>query len=171
MLRLRPYKKSDAIEIIEWIENEYMFRQWSANLFDSYPITPEILNQKYRERESKQDFWEMTAYDEKGLLGHLFMFFTDEKKKIVRFGFVIINNMWRNQGIGKNMVKQAVKYAFEFLDVEKITLGVFENNPGAHKCYLSVGFLDFITEPLICNINGEPWKGIEMELTRERAGF
>lgn len=34
----------------------------------------------------------------------------------------------------------AIRYAFDMLKAEKITLGVFENNPSAYYCYKSVGF-------------------------------
>lgn len=31
----------------------------------------------------------MTAFDDSGVIGHMIMRFTDEKKTILRFGFVI----------------------------------------------------------------------------------
>lgn len=61
----------------------------------------------------------MTAFDETGVVGHLIMRFTDEEKKTLRFGFVIVNDTKRGMGYGKEMLKLAIKYAFDILKVEK----------------------------------------------------
>ncbi len=65
------------------------------------------------------------------------------------------------------MVSLAVRYAFEFLRVDKVSLGVFENNTAAIRCYQSCGFEKVTlkeTESYECM--GETWKCIEMELRR-----
>lgn len=54
----------------------------------------------------------MTAFDETGVVGHLIMRFTDAEKTILRFGFVIVDDMKRGQGLGKEMLLLALKYAF-----------------------------------------------------------
>ena len=46
MLRLRPYKPSDADAILGWIKNEDVFRKWSADRYDHYPITAADMNHK-----------------------------------------------------------------------------------------------------------------------------
>lgn len=47
MLRLRPYKACDAQTITKWLKDEYAFRQWSADRYEKYPITSEIMNLYY----------------------------------------------------------------------------------------------------------------------------
>ena len=47
MLRLRPYRPGDAAAIVTWIRDEYAFRQWCADRFEHYPLTPEDLNAHY----------------------------------------------------------------------------------------------------------------------------
>lgn len=44
MLRLRPYKACDARVITKWFKDEYAFRQWSADRYGKYPITPDESN-------------------------------------------------------------------------------------------------------------------------------
>ena len=109
----------------------------------------------------------MTAFDEKGPAGHLIMRFTDEKKSVIRFGFIIVDKCRRGQGLGREMLELAVKYAFEILKAEKITLGVFENNPRAYRCYLSAGFTlspaDAVKHYTILD---EDWKCLELQMTR-----
>ena len=48
-LRLRPYKSCDAKKIVTWCKDEFVFRQWSADRWESYPLTPEAMNKKYIE--------------------------------------------------------------------------------------------------------------------------
>ena len=47
MLYLRPYKKEDAATIISWCENENVFRKWTSDRYNSYPITENDMNYKY----------------------------------------------------------------------------------------------------------------------------
>ena len=39
MLRIRPYKASDADTILSWCQDEKTFYQWSAGILGNYPIT------------------------------------------------------------------------------------------------------------------------------------
>ena len=94
------------------------------------------------------------------------MRFTDEDQKVLRFGFVILDNVRRNMGYGKEMLRISLIYAFEILKVSKVTLGVFENNPAAYHCYQAVGFRNVTTEPdKYYEILGQKWKCLEMEIT------
>ena len=165
MLRLRPYKACDAKTIVSWIKDETAFRKWSADRFEQYPITEGDLNAHYDALAYSDHFWEMTAFDETGVVGHLIMRFTDEEKKVLRFGFVIVDDAKRGKGYGKQMLQLAIKYAYDLLRVEKITLGVFENNESAYYCYRSVGFRE-TGELEDYEISNEMWKCIEMELLK-----
>lgn len=161
MLRLRPYKACDAKTIVSWIKDETAFRKWSADRFEQYPITEKDLNARYDEFAYADNFFEMTAFDETGIVGHLIMRYTDEEKKVIRFGFVIVDDAKRGKGYGKQMLQLAIKYAFDLLRVEKITLGVFENNEPAYYCYLSVGFQETGTM-VDYKITNEVWKCKEL---------
>lgn len=169
MLRLRPYKPCDAQTIVSWIKDETTFYRWSAGKYENYPITAEDMNDFYDANAFSDSFFEMTAFDETGAAGHLIMRFTDEEKKSLRFGFIIVDDTRRGTGYGSRMLELAIKYAFEILMVDRITLGVFENNAPAYRCYRSVGFQE--TGRTECyQIRGEEWKCRELELERP-AGF
>ncbi len=165
MIRLRPYKNCDAQTIVSWIGDETSFRKWCADRYDKYPITAADMNEHYDMTAFSDSFFPWTAFDESGVVGHMIMRFTDDEKKTLRFGFIIVDNKMRGQGFGKQMLELAIRYAFDILKVEKVTLGVFENNKAAYRCYKSVGF----TEVTSCqnesfHIFGEEWKCIELEL-------
>lgn len=63
-----------------------------------------------------------------------------EDKSIIRLGFVIVDNEIRGKGYGKQLIKEAIKYAKERLKAKEINLGVFVCNENAIKCYESTGF-------------------------------
>lgn len=167
-LRLRPYKPCDAARIVSWIRDEEAFRKWSADRYDRYPISPEDMNRHYGAFADSDAFFAMTAFDERGVAGHLIMRFTDEEKQVLRFGFVIVDDSRRGMGYGKEMLRLAMRYAFEILKVKKITLGVFENNEPAHYCYRSVGFRDVGQEEAeYYHVLGQEWKCLELECRAE----
>ena len=60
----------------------------------------------------------------------------------------------------------SLKYAFEILKADRVTLGVFDNNPPACRCYRSAGFRDTGTEHRL-EMLGETWKILQLELTKE----
>ena len=170
MLRLRPYKKCDAQQIAGWIKSEYAFRQWCADRYESYPLKAEDINAHYEAVADSDSFYEMTAFDESGTVGHLVMRFVDDERSVLRFGFVIVDDNKRGKGYGKEMLLLAQKYAFEILRVKKITLGVFENNTAALNCYKAAGFRQIETaEKESYVILGETWECIEMEIGAPRS--
>ena len=45
--------------------------------------------------EGTDNFYPVTAIDESGIVGHMILRYTDDKKSIVRFGFVIVDDTKR----------------------------------------------------------------------------
>lgn len=170
MIRLRPYKACDADRIVTWIKDEVMFHQWSANRFNGlYPLSAAALNSYYDREAYNDSFWQMTAIDEYNqVVGHFIMRFTDEEKKTVRLGFVILDDSKRGRGYGKEMIGLAVRYALEILRAEKVTLGVFTNNPSAHACYAAAGFQDVYTNERAFRIGHDYWPCTEMEINAKK---
>ena len=71
-------------------------------------------------------------------IGHLFMQrLTDDK---IKFGLIIVDNTKRGQGLGKRMLESALVFAKEKYNPKSVVLSVFDENPSAAKCYISLGF-------------------------------
>lgn len=171
MLRLRPYKPTDAATIISWCKDEISFRKWTADRYETFPITEADMNRKYIDYNGDctepDNFYPMTAFDDDGIVGHLILRFTDEKKSVLRLGFVIMDDAKRGMGYGRKMISLSIRYAFEILKVEKVTLGVFENNMSAYRCYKAAGFQESKAGERLCELCGEQWKCIELELGKD----
>lgn len=168
-LRLRHYKPCDADSIISWIKDKDALRKWSSDRFGDYPITSEDINNKYINNNGDciepDNFYPLTAFDDNGVVGHLILRYTDEAKKVIRFGFVIVDDTKRGKGYGKQMLTLAIKYAFDIFGAEKITLGVFDNNQPAYFCYKAVGFVA-TGEEEFCQLFGKQWRIVEMEINK-----
>ena len=165
-MKLRPYKPCDGEVILSWIQDEATFRKWSTDRYDHYPITAADMNRKYLEDNGDcmepENFYPMTAVKDGAPVGHLILRFTGQD--VLRFGFVIVDDAKRGGGYGKEMLRLALKYAFEILKARKVTSGVLENNPGAYRCYRSVGFRDAeAAEPVYYSILGKKVKCLELE--------
>ena len=169
MLKLRPYKPCDAETIVSWCKDEESFRRWTSDRYDSFPITAEDMNKKYIDNNGDcpdlDNFYPMTAFDESGIVGSLILRFNNKERSIVRLGFIIVDDTKRGKGYGKKMVQMATQYAFEFLGAEKVTLGVFDNNPSAYHCYKAAGFLE-TGENFNIPLFGETWTVIELEMKK-----
>ena len=172
MLRLRPYKHQDAEYIAKWIIDERQYFQWSADRMNDYPLTTEKLNAHYEECGKSDSFWTMTAIDEAGVpRGQMIMRFLDEEKNDLRFGFIIVDCAVRGKGYGKEMLRLAIRYAFDILQVKRVSLGVFANNPKAAYCYEAAGLKEKAENSrynckVMLSTGEEVWECIELELLK-----
>lgn len=171
-LIIRPYKPKDAKTIVSWIKDEREFRKWSSDRYGAYPITAEDMNDKYLkcngDCEEPDNFYPITAVDASGPVGHLIMRYTNSAKTIIRLGFIIVDDSKRGMGYGKRMIQMAMRYAFDMLQTEKITLGVFDNNPSAYYRYKAAGFHEVpLKKEVVFEKIGEKWNCIELEVNKE----
>ncbi len=169
MVRLRPYKSCDAKVIVNWINSEEDFVKWCANNIQ-YPFTEESLNILEESRRDDDKSLLFTATDEKGIpIGFMSMTKADYERDCIYFVFVIVDSTLRNKGYGEQMLKKAIKYVFEILNVSRITLQVFDNNPGAHACYRKVGFADKKYWETTFRYKNELWGCYDMVMDKSRA--
>ena len=165
MIRLRQYKSCDAQIIAEWVRDKDVFLKWGGDHFGEFPISAETIDEKYRSNngdcKEPDNFYPWTAFDENGVCGHFIMRYLHGNNKILRFGWVVVDNSVRGKGYGTQMLRAGLKYAFEILDVDVVSIGVFENNEPARNCYRKVGFVEKET------VSREPWNIVEMEISKE----
>ena len=81
-------------------------------------------------------------------------------------GTVVIDNTIRNMGYGSEMLKLAVKYAFEIAKADAVQLNVFPENERAKKCYLKVGFKERTLTENAFSFKDESWGRCNMVITK-----
>ncbi len=151
MLRLRPYKDTDAAVILSWCQDERSYYKWAAGKFGEYPVSEE----QFGFVKSLMPF---TAFDENGIVGFFTLRMPGQTTDELRFGFVIVDPEKRGRGYGKEMLRLGLKFAFEIFGAEKASLYVYENNPAAYYCYKSVGFRDVADSiPETYRVMNEEW--------------
>ena len=159
MIRIRPYKDSDEETILSWCTDEDTFHRWTAGVLGEYPITPE----KFRKTGELMRF---TALEETRVVG----FFTVRNPRPtldeLRFGFVIIDPRMRGRGVGREMLRLGLAYAFRIYKAEKVSLGVFSDNESARRCYRAASLRETGEQEIYC-IRGENRTAIEMECFEE----
>ncbi len=144
MIRIRPYKPCDAGTIVSWCRDEKTFRLWGGPRFGSFPISEETMNRKYFQENGdcteKDNFYPVTALEGGKPAGHFIIRYLDGDPSLLRFGWVIVDAERRGQRVGQRMLRQGLRYAFGILQARKVTIGVYETNLPALRCYLSAGF-------------------------------
>ena len=169
ILRLRPYKSSDAKVITAWANrDEEIFYKWSAGLIGDFPLAAETFDDVYQKQnglcKEEDNFYPMIAFDESGVVGHFIMRYLNGDHSVIRFGWVIVDDSKRGKGYGKRMLELGLEYAFGILKAKKVTIGVYENNAPAYACYKSLGFQETLQEQYhTLNYKGNEWRVIELE--------
>ena len=156
-MQLRPFNPNDAETILSWCKDKHAFRRWSADRYKNFPAKPEEMMRQY----DGQNMHPLTAVIDNLVIGHILLRYPSEDKSIIRCGFVIVDDSKRGKGYGKQMLHLAIDYAQQELGAKCITLGVFCDNISAVECYKSIGF--HIVGEEYYMIDGEEWKGYEME--------
>ena len=163
-MELRTYRCTDAEEIVKWITDERAMRKWSAHWYTRFPVTADDMNRLYDRMTNESHPVILTAVDGNEIVGHLILRLVDKEKMNVRFGFVIVNNQKRGKGYGRQMLELAAQYSAEKLHARQLSLGVFENNLPAIKCYQAAGFHIVETDDPECfHAYDEEWRCLEME--------
>lgn len=161
MIRLRPYKDTDAKTILSWCKNEVDFYKWTAGVLGNYPISEKKLN-------DVTSLFPFVAFDECGIVGFFTLRNPNDCLDELRFGFVIVNPEKRGKGYGKAMMQQGLKFVFEIYGAKKASLGVFENNPAAYHCYKSAGFQDIISDCTnTYHVMNEDWNCLELTIDND----
>lgn len=173
MIKLEYVEGKDIEKIIEWNKDKSadFLLQWAGPQYQ-YPLTEEQIIQRLINGANKEDsdtyIYKIILIESGEMIGTIELSKIDKINRTARVcRFLIGEEQWRGKGIGKTALEQVVKSGFIALKLKKVTLGVFDFNAMAIKCYEGVGFKK---EKLIENArkaeNGS-WNVYEMAITRE----
>lgn len=99
-------------------------------------------------------------------VGRIQLMDIDYKAASCILGRVLIFHEFRGNGFGKAMVQEAVKFAFENLNLDEVSLGVFDFNAPAIKTYKEIGFFEFQFNKGARQFQNERWNVIKMKLSK-----
>lgn len=168
MIRLEKFERSDFQQLIEWINSEALLINWCGFLF-RFPLSVESL-EWYIEGSNNlktSDAFIYKAIDEEtGLsIGHISLGSISRKNKSARISRVLVGNTSEHKkGTCRQMANEILKIGFGPLQLHRISLGVYDDNIAAIKCYEKSGF---VTEGIIRDVllyNGTYRSMIEMSI-------
>lgn len=145
MIRLESFEKEDFDQLIKWIDSESLMINWSGFLF-RYPLNNESLDwyiEHTNNVETSDAFVYKAVETETGsVVGHISLGGISRKNKAGRISRVLIGNTAeKNKGYCCKMVTEILKIGFDTLKLHRISLGVYDDNLAALKCYEKAGFV------------------------------
>lgn len=100
-LILRPYQPTDANVIATWLKSEYLMRQWCADRYERFPVTPENMNSYHQQYIDGHNSIALTMVDGEEIVGYITLRTPADDLSEQRLGFVIVDDSKRGKGLGK----------------------------------------------------------------------
>lgn len=166
-MRLRPYRKADFTYIEKWIKNERTHALWCANILP-YPTTAQEFHNKLEQDEKAWGGCGYTFTDDRGKPVGFLTYSINERENSGFVTFAIVDNEYRGKGIGTQMMKLLLQYAYMITNVSSVKLNVFDCNERAKKCYEKNGFETVSVTPEAFLFGDEKWGRCFMVAKREQ---
>jgi RimJ/RimL family protein N-acetyltransferase len=170
MIRLEYFERTDFKQLIDWINNEELLINWAGNLF-KFPLTVESLDWYLKETN---DLKKSNAFVYKAIdagtgktVGHVSLGNISKKNRSARISRVFTGDCERGKGICQGMIKSILQVGFEELKLHRISLGVYDINKAAIKCYEKCGLT---TEGILRDVlwyKEKFWSIIEMSMLED----
>lgn len=141
-IRLRALE-ADDLEAY-WIERNNMEILYFGNMGATFPSSKQSVQERLKrnmENRNYEDGFDFGIEDENGkLIGTVGASFVDLKNRKLMLGISLNSSDKCGKGYGTEAVKLFLEFAFKELNMHKVYLGVFSNNPRAKRCYEKCGF-------------------------------
>lgn len=165
-MRLRPFNlERDFDAIKNWITDERTHAFWCAG-HTNFPLEKEDFATLLKEIAEMFGDAPFVATNDAGEVEGFFCYGLNYETNEGMLKFVMVDGSKRGQGLGKEMIKLAVKYAFEITKAGAVQLNVFPENPMAKKCYESIGFVERNLTPAAFKYKDEAWGRCNMVIKK-----
>ncbi len=166
-MRLRPYfGKLDYKYVEQWVNDERTHALWCAGLLPR-PLTEEAM-EAFLEKDGKE--WDGFAYmatEDDGKPVGFFIYSVNAEENSGFLKFIVLNRELRGKGYGVQMIKLALKYAFDITGVKSVQLNVFQGNRAAMRCYEKAGLTVRRIDENAYQYGDEQWTRCNMVIERQ----
>ena len=167
MIAIKPTEEADIPFITSCLEGkseDFCSQCGYGSRFFKYPVTAEQISAFQRSRATDSFFF--SIFNDDNIIGSLELITqkndTDiNKREICSLARFLIADKHRNNAYGENTLQLIKNFAFDKLYLTKITLGVFDFNSSALRCYEKAGFIKASRTTME---NG--WNRINMEVVK-----
>ena len=166
MIKLEFFTKDDFEQLMQWIDTESLLISWSGSLF-SFPLTQSSMEWYLGDTNDLNTsgalVYKAVETETGETIGHISLGGISRKNKSARISRVLIGDA-ANKGKGycKQMITEVLKIGFDEMQLHRISLGVFDYNTAALKCYQAAGFSIEGTLREVLLHEGKWWSLIEM---------
>ncbi|RYY97406.1 MAG: N-acetyltransferase [Chitinophagaceae bacterium] len=168
MIRLEYFTAADFDQLIHWVHDEFLLTNWAGSLF-RFPLTHDSL-QWYLEDTNdpgRSDALVYKAVDEESgdTVGHVSLGGISRKNRSARISRVLVGDtQHKGRGICTAMIKAVLQVGFDELKLHRISLGVYDINRSAIRCYEKAGFVSEGVQRDILRYGEEYWSLREMSI-------
>ncbi|OON67118.1 GNAT family N-acetyltransferase [Hymenobacter sp. CRA2] len=171
MIRLEPFTPADFQELISWIDNEQLLNEWSGSLF-SFPLTEDSLHWYIQGANDPKDpevfIWKAVDSKTGQAVGHISLGSFSNRDQSARITRVLVGSrQQRGRGVCKGMIDAVLQVGFEQLNLHRISLGVYDFNHAAIRCYQKSGFHKEGTLRDVKRVGDEWWSLVEMSILED----
>ncbi|RYD71849.1 MAG: N-acetyltransferase [Sphingobacteriales bacterium] len=144
MIRLEHFEEKDFDQLINWINTEELLINWAGSLF-SFPLTKQSMAWYLGDTNDKEKsdalVYRVVEVETGKTVGHISLGGISRKNRSARISRVLIgDNENKGKGYCRQMINAVLTIAFNEMNLHKVSLGVYDYNSSALKCYQSAGF-------------------------------
>ncbi len=143
MIKLEYFTSEDFETLLNWIQDEELLLHWAGTQF-RFPLTKSKLDWYIKDtndfESSSTLIYKAIESDSGKTVGHISLTSINRTNRSARITRVFVAESERGKGLAEKMVKELIKIGFEQLDLHRISLGVYDKNHSAIKCYKKCGF-------------------------------
>jgi RimJ/RimL family protein N-acetyltransferase len=143
MIELHYFTEADFDQLIDWFDSKKEYIQWGGGGF-GYPLTHEKLQSHIEganKEGSKKLIYKAVAEKSGKVVGHISLESIDRQNRSARVCRVLIGDeSMRGKGAGEALMKEILQVAFKQHHLHRVSLGVYDFNDSAIRCYEKAGF-------------------------------
>jgi RimJ/RimL family protein N-acetyltransferase len=155
-MKLIPFTPKYYLLLISWIPDEEFSLLWGGPVY-SWPLDTHQIH-RHQNRKDVTSFIVMVKSRPIG-----FIELIQEDADTVRLCRILVaDKADRGQGYGACLIQLALGHIRDTSQAKSVSLGVFEKNTGAIRCYESLGFKIRSRDETSTEFRGEAWPLIKM---------
>lgn len=163
-MRLRPFIADKDFDYLpKWVDDERVHALWCANIIE-YPLNKDNLLSVLDNYAKDWGDCAFVATEDTGEPVGFFCYSINLDNNIGFLKFVIVDNSKRHMGYGQEMLRLALKYAFDITKAKAVQLNVFDVNSSAKHCYERLGFVQQRIDENAFTYKAESWNRINMRM-------
>ncbi|MFB4165137.1 GNAT family N-acetyltransferase [Alteribacillus sp. JSM 102045] len=168
-IRFLPFERADFDQLIQWIPDARFLLQWGGPHF-TFPLNESQLEEyiKNTNKTGASRFINKVVDSSGVTVGHISLGSVDRHNRSARIGKVLVGEQKnRGQGIGRKMIKEICHISFDELNMHRVSLGVWDFNKPAIRCYEKAGFVHEGIKRDLRRFGDEYWSLCEMSILED----